>query len=98
MNRILSCREWNSNSLGTNERNESAIETGFAILSGGGVSLIRIGTKEMSGRVLLRLVKNFRESLRPKCFFFFLRLSGRQPVVAKRDRAEKRDRALEPRK
>lgn len=71
MNRILSCREWNSNSLGTNERNESAIETGFAILSGGGVSLIRIGTKEMSGRVLLRLVKNFRESLRPKCFFFF---------------------------
>lgn len=70
MNRILSCREWNSNSLGTNERNESAIETGFAIPSGGGVSLIRIGTKEMSGRVLLRLVKNFRESLRPKCFFF----------------------------
>lgn len=38
MNRILSRHEWNSNSLGTNEGNESAIETGFAIPSeeGGG--------------------------------------------------------------
>lgn len=78
MNRILSCRKWNSNSLGTNEQNESAIETGFAIPSEGregGVSLIRIGTKEMSGRVLLRLVKNFRESF-SMLFFFLLRLSG----------------------
>lgn len=54
MNRILSRHEWNSNSLGTNEGNESAIETGFAIPSEEGgeeeeaVSLIRIGTKETS--------------------------------------------------
>lgn len=92
MNRILSCRKWNSNSLGTNEQNESAIETGFAIPSEGregGVSLIRIGTKEMSGRVLLRLVKNFRESFSMLFFFFFFAYRGAiggQSVVAKRDR------------